>query len=165
MIYIKFYDGSADESALARALLDEALMREYGKTASDFEMEISPGGKPYFKNSDIYFNISHTKKAVAVALSESPVGVDIQYILPYSDRLAGRICIPSELDIISASEDKSYELCRMWAMRESYVKYTGEGIRSSIKDIPCAGKSHTYRINGNYVLSVSPSAMEYMIIG
>ncbi len=162
MIYVQL-NNSADEHTFSRNLLEVALLNEYGKKLCDFEEIILPGGKPAFKNSDIHFNISHTKGAAAVALSKTPVGIDIQKITAYSPRLAGRICTEKELDELLRTSDKDFLLSSFWAMRESYVKYTGEGLRTKIRDIPFGGMSHISRI-GSFVISVSPSPMEIIFV-
>ncbi len=163
MIYLSMNLKGEDESRFARKLLNKALLEEYGRPLSDFEITVLPGGKPVFRNSDICFNISHTKNAAAVALSDSPVGVDLQWIYEYNPRLADRICTQHEKKELFAAEDKAYFLYACWAMRESYVKFTGEGMRKSFRDIPCNGFSHTTRINENLVLSVSPAPLAIKI--
>ena len=42
------------------------------------EIKYSKTGKPYFKNSVIYFNYSHSKNYIACAISNKEVGIDIE---------------------------------------------------------------------------------------
>ncbi len=164
MIYVSFHDGTENDSSFARNLLDIALCREYNKHLTDFEIIISDGGKPVFKDSNIHFNISHTKNAAAVAVSDRPVGIDIQKIPGFNPKLADRICTDSELESLNNSDDKAFLLYSFWSMRESYVKYTGEGMRKCFRDIPYSGKSHIYRIKDEFVLSVSPLPLDVIFI-
>ena len=164
MIYVKRFPDGVKDSECGRTLLDTALKIEYGKQLSDFEIIYLPGGKPVFKNADIHFNISHSGTAAAVVLSSSPVGIDIQRIHPYNPALANRICTAYEKTALSSAADKAYMLYSLWSMRESYVKYTGEGLRGSIRDIDYTGKSYSQRVLSDFVLSVSPSPHEIAFI-
>lgn len=45
---------------------------------SDIELFFK-NNKPYFKNSDLFFNISHSQNIVAIAFSKNEIGLDIEY--------------------------------------------------------------------------------------
>lgn len=93
--------------------------------------EIKKGtyGKPYTENSALCFNISHTRGAVAVAVGDCEIGVDIQYIKPISDRLM-RIYFGQEIP----SDPK--ERVRLWTEYESYGKWLSCGIPITLPDLP-----------------------------
>ena len=44
------------------------------------EIIIDKNGKPFFKNLNFHFSISHSKNMVAVVADEVPCGLDIEYI-------------------------------------------------------------------------------------
>ena len=44
------------------------------------EIIINTMGKPVFKNSEVYFSISHSKEYVFVCFDKIPCGIDIEYI-------------------------------------------------------------------------------------
>lgn len=86
-------------------------------------------GKPYLKDDpDIHFNISHCLKGCICAVSDREIGVDIQDIRPFSWDIAKRVCCDNELKMLECADDKARLFTKIWAMKESYVKMTGEGI-------------------------------------
>ena len=59
-------------------------MKEIG--IDDFEIKIGKYGKAYISDQEnIYFNMSHSSKFVACAISDKEVGVDIEYNDPTID--------------------------------------------------------------------------------
>ena len=73
--------------AAAYLLLCEGLRKEYGITEKPV-FEYGEHGKPSIVgHPEICFNISHCREAVLCALSDKPIGVDIESIREYKDTL------------------------------------------------------------------------------
>ena len=96
-------------------------------------------GKPYVGvGSGMYVSISHSHGLCAAAVSDSEVGVDIEYIDPSRpterlNRLAARFFSADELAYIKAGADAvgavlPERFFEVWCAKESYVKYTGDGL-------------------------------------
>lgn len=133
---IKRYRRQIDKklSAVSYIILLYALAKDYSIKYPD--ISIGTHGKPYLTDyPDIHFNISHCVKGCVCAVSDVPIGVDIQEIRPYSSEIAERVCSAEEMKIINNASDKACEFTRIWTMKESYVKMTGEGIYHSLKCI------------------------------
>ena len=115
-------------SAGAYLLLDKMLTEE-GITNPTFE--IDKYGKAYISNHEnIYFNLSHSGEMVACAISDSEVGVDIEYNDPSIDLdIAKHYFYNSEYENIMKSQNPSDEFFKYWVLKESYMKYTGLGFR------------------------------------
>ena len=65
------------EYAISRFLLKYIPEKIYGLN----ELEIGiKNKKPYFTKCDLNFSITHSKNIVAVAFSEHPVGLDVEFI-------------------------------------------------------------------------------------
>lgn len=103
-------------------------------------------GKPYIMGrDDLFFNISNSGDYVAIAVSESEVGVDIQKPVKASDALVKRI-VATE-DIFRLRETITNRFNYIFAIKEAYVKLTGEGISKDFKEITyehCDGKLKIY---------------------
>ncbi len=114
-------------SVISYLLLLYALRENYGITNP--RIAYGKYGKPYLADyPDIYFNISHYPKACVCAISDKEIGVDIQDIRPFSWDIARRVCCDNELKILESADDKPGLFTKIWSMKESYVKMTGEGI-------------------------------------
>lgn len=91
-------------------------------------------GKPYFEGAK-QFSLSHSGNMLAVAISNKPVGVDVQTILPYNKALAKTICNEKELEKVNNSRNPARALTRIWAKKESLIKCKGEGFNQDLKTI------------------------------
>ena len=127
------------KSFICYNLLKEALEKDYGIV--NFELHFSEQGKPYIKGrNDIFFNISHSKKCCVCVISDKEIGVDIEEIKPFSQRLAEKVCSENELIQIENSSDKAREFTKIWTMKESFIKMTGDGFSYGLKKADTTSK-------------------------
>ena len=123
-------DRTACESLFALALLYEQLLSlpcRIDPSALIFDR--SELGKPYFKDSRVKFNISHSKGYIAVASSiDEEVGVDVEASeLPYDRaiKMAERY-----FSIYEIKEVKNHpeSFARIWSRKEAKAKFLGESV-------------------------------------
>ncbi|MDR0222506.1 MAG: 4'-phosphopantetheinyl transferase superfamily protein [Oscillospiraceae bacterium] len=120
-----------EQREMALRLLDYALREEYGILRRP-EMTKTPSGKPYFKDSSIFFNYSHCRLAAACAVSRrGAVGVDAECGRAVSTAAINRVCIRSELSAIENGGD----FLRIWTQKEAYAKFTGRGFAERFRRI------------------------------
>ena len=84
-----------------------------------------------------YFSISHCKQGIAVAISDAPIGIDIEAIRPLSEGLVQKAMNPQEQAQIAAAANPEQEFIRLWTRKEAYVKMQGTGIISDMHKILC----------------------------
>lgn len=119
---------------IAYVMLKKALRDCYGIT--EFTIKYGEYGKPYLAEyPEIFFNISHCSYGCVVALANERIGIDIQNVVPFSWKVANRVCCKEELKLLENSKDRAREFIRLWTMKESYLKMTGKGIYEDIKSI------------------------------
>lgn len=142
-------------SVLAFALLQRALREEYGITEVP-EFVYNEFGKPSFSNLPVHFNLSHCKDAVACAVCDQNIGIDVESIVPYNPDAARRVCTAAELEILDQSENKDAEFIKLWTVKEAISKFEGKGLSLPFSKIDTTRYLlHTIISNdGNYVLSV-----------
>lgn len=87
-------------------------------------------GKPYLvEYSNIHFNISHTKGAIACVVSDRPVGVDIERIRKIDFRVVRYFFSQQEKDYVLADpENTDFRFTEVWTKKEAYLKFVGKGI-------------------------------------
>lgn len=98
--------------------------------------EYTKRGKPVLRDVECAFNISHSGNYVVLAYqrSKDAVGVDIQKVRTMRDGMEKRILHGSE----NAPADEEKRLCylnRLWTVKESFVKMTGEGLACDFRTI------------------------------
>jgi 4'-phosphopantetheinyl transferase len=90
-------------------------------------------GKPFLPDiSDIHFNISHAGNYVTCAVSDSPVGIDVETTdhKGYMD-VAGRYFAKDELLYVQSFQNESEQrkaFAEIWTMKEAYIKRDGRGL-------------------------------------
>ena len=130
------------ECAFAYLLLCQALQETYGITQQPSFL-IGEHGKPSLLfnsqfsifNSQLFFNLSHCKQAIACVLSERPVGVDVESIGRYSESLARHVLSPEEFALVSSAPDPQIPFTRLWTQKEAVVKLTGRGIDDDLPNL------------------------------
>lgn len=88
-------------------------------------------GKPYFEGGEVRFSLSHAGEYVACALSDAPVGCDIEQICDADLRIAERFFSKEEYENIlseKTAEGRSERFFRYWTLKESFAKVTGKGL-------------------------------------
>jgi 4'-phosphopantetheinyl transferase len=91
--------------------------------------------KPHLDSSHaskLQFNSSHSDELALIAVSESPVGIDVEKTKPLQDleNVAKRILSPKEHAAWSllTSENKVADFYKYWTAKEACIKFTGEGL-------------------------------------
>ena len=120
---------------LAYQLLKEGLQKEYGLTGNPI-FEYNEHGKPSIVgHPEIYFNLSHCKEAVACAISDKPVGVDVESHREFSESLINYTMNDEEKAEIRKSHNVAAAFIRLWTMKEATSKLIGIGITHDVKSL------------------------------
>lgn len=120
--------------------------------------EYNEYGKPFIPNRpDIQFSISHTKNAIAVAISRYPVGLDIEQIRPQSDALIKKTMNAAEQKQIADSQSPDVTFTSLWTQKEAVLKLRGTGIVDELHDVlaGCDNICIETHVRSGYVWSVA----------
>lgn len=115
------------ENCLASYLLLKYALKQIG--INDFQLEADEYGKPHIKGKDIFFNISHCRLGTAVAVNTQPVGIDIQNVVEFNEKIIERVGSEAEIEFIKNSDDPDRAFTRIWTLKEAAAKCDGRGIR------------------------------------
>ncbi|MCR4908879.1 MAG: 4'-phosphopantetheinyl transferase superfamily protein [Lachnospiraceae bacterium] len=122
-------------SVAAGHLMDTVLAR---KGINPERVIYGKYGRPELPGNLLYFSLSHQNGTAALAVSEKPVGVDIEFVQDkkYSDSIVRRFYFPAEKEALSRTADFDAKLrlfFRMWTVKEAYGKLCGTGIKDALK--------------------------------
>jgi len=120
---------------LAYRLLKQGLREEYGITENPV-FGYNEHGKPSIVgHPEIYFNLSHCKEAAACAISDKPIGIDVECIREAKESLINYTMNEDEKQEIMASDNPSSAFIRLWTMKEATSKLVGTGITNDVKTL------------------------------
>ena len=141
-------------SVLAFVLLQRALRDEYG-IAEIPEFVYNEFGKPSLSNLPIHFSLSHCKDAVACAVYDHNIGLDVESIVPYNPDVARRACTADELKMLEQSSNMDVEFIKLWTVKEAISKYEGMGLSLPFAEIDAMNYLlySKVSVNSRYVLS------------
>ncbi|MFE2597727.1 4'-phosphopantetheinyl transferase family protein [Streptomyces sp. NPDC059396] len=139
------------QSRTGRSLLRWVLAAEHGMTGP-VGVERDAFGKPFVAGMPwFHFSLSHSGDLVALAVDVLPVGVDIQRIGAANPDVGKRYFHPEEWASVAerAGADRTYRFHALWALKESYTKHTGQGLRTRLDSFVVQdGKSGDSRESG-----------------
>ena len=115
-------------------MLAELLQKEFG--LNDFRVEVGEHGKPFLvDHPDIYFNISHCRNAIAVAVNDRPIGIDVESFRSYSEGLLEKTMNVNERSDILSSDVPEQTFSMYWTRKEAVFKLLGTGITDNLHGI------------------------------
>lgn len=127
--YIKSRD--SERSILSRGVLRRVLGSYLDELPSTLNFELNENGKPFLKDSELQFNVSHSHDRLLIAATAGrAVGVDIEFRRTgvAMDSIAERWFSPEERAFFQGSEKPQQVFFEIWSKKEAYVKALGMGI-------------------------------------
>lgn len=109
-------------------------------------------GKPYITLCpNFYFNISHTKEWVAVAVGDAELGIDIEKLRDYKPIVAKRFFHNDEYSFLTTLPSYLQDVffTRLWVSKESYVKCIGTGIANTFDKFAISITNDAIEVKGN----------------
>ena len=112
-------------SALAAYMLKQYMNVPFTKQV----FTENPQGKPFLVGyPNVHFNISHSEKYVVCAVSDRPVGIDVEERTAYNPKIAKRVFSPAVQEKIATSSDKDMTFTQCWVENEANLKRIGCGL-------------------------------------
>lgn len=147
--------------SLLGEMLTKKLLTEEGILSP---IESAENGRPYIKDNLRYISISHSNTAVVAAVSDSPVGIDIEQIKPVNRRLVKRICTDEEEVFINLSNEKACDqliteektlerFFVIWTAKEAWFKKQGTGI-TDFKKVNVLNEKREVHRKGEYIIQI-----------
>jgi 4'-phosphopantetheinyl transferase len=132
----------------------EEASKYYGEDIGS--LKIVSDGKPYlYKHPDFYFNISHSRSLLAVAVSNGNIGIDCEEISKIRNVIVEKRFTIVEKEYICESGEN---FTNIWTRKEAYFKFTGEGILGNFQAVDTLSPPYSDLLStkkyGNYIVSL-----------
>lgn len=145
--------GQRTDSGISWHILDLAQLLESIFAPQSLTVAYGDKGKPYIPHVPWHYNLSHSGDYAALAISDTPVGMDIQQMRPYRDALVKRFFSEDEAaayeSLVSRDIQKTL-FYTLWCRKEAYGKLKGTGLtedvlkRNMLEDVD----AHLYEYGG-----------------
>lgn len=123
------------EPLCAYALLGLALSERYGWRTLP-ELAVTERGRPFFPGApEVHFSLSHTGGAALAAVSDRPVGVDVERLRPVRAAALRR----------TEGAASETEFFQSWVRREARCKLRGVGVGTMLHGEPPFAPEERYR--------------------
>ncbi len=159
-----------DEERRKCSVAGEMLVKKHiGNALSispeSLKISIDENGKPFIKDCDIHFNISHCENMVICAFGSESIGVDIEKIKPTALSILKRFYSPSEQEYVFGfiPKDEDLNLCenteilerfyRIFTLKEAICKKSGIGIKGLKEAAALPYLDHSFKEN-EYIISI-----------
>lgn len=137
-IALKFKHTFGQFATLKSILMLKELLtrRELIPDDDPLHFEYNPHGKPYLANHHgIHFNISHCPHAIAVAVDDAPIGVDVERFVSPSESLLNYCLNEDEVQQVKQSACPEQTFAAFWTNKEALFKLRGTGITHELRNV------------------------------
>ena len=143
--------GKKAQSIGVELLLRNAVKDETGKDGI-VHWDTDANGKLFLTGySNLHVNLSHSGDYAVCAISDKPVGIDIQHCKPY-DGMITHCMHKDEISYIETNKNPSDAFYEVWTKKESLFKACGKGIGAGLDTVSVLkdtiiydGKCYTFR--------------------
>ena len=114
------------KQSLGAGLLLKWALKKHGAAVE--QLSYGANGKP--EAEGVFFNLSHSGQWAVCAIGDGPVGCDVEEIASVREGIAERFFTENEVQYLAQfeGERRNEEFFRLWTLKESYMKMTGEGM-------------------------------------
>lgn len=156
-------DNLKRESIAGEYLLINGLKEYFNVDYNNIEIIKNSNGKPFIKDKDIYFSISHADNFVVCVLSTKDIGIDVEKIKEVNLKTLELFATDKEKDYIINTLDKVEErFFRIYTLKEAYVKMQGTDL-TRIKDNELNFKNNSFYANDKSIMVKSIKDNDYII--
>ena len=97
-------------------------------------ISFSKKGKPFFEAGKIFFNFSNTRDTIILVVSNSEIGVDLEFNRSCKKSIYTKVFCEDEIEFLEKSNNESNDFITLWTKKEAVVKLFGGGISMGLNN-------------------------------
>lgn len=137
-------ESAKKQSVGAELLLNKAVSEENGAKVP-VRWECGKFGKPYLVDyPNLHINLAHSKDYAVCAVSDTEIGVDIQYMRDFNESVMRRCFTAEETEYVRSAADVRSAFYNFWVRKESFAKAVGRGLLLPLNEISVINDSVIY---------------------
>ncbi|MES2426040.1 MAG: 4'-phosphopantetheinyl transferase superfamily protein [Bacteroidota bacterium] len=113
------------------------ISKRFHQVPADIVLKYTKFNKPFLPG--IEFNITHSGNYLLVAISNNPIGIDIEFIDDTFDYkvMLHDIFNANEIAYVKNNQANTLNFYTLWTRKEALLKATGEGLIDDLKKVNC----------------------------
>ena len=128
----KIKNSNARKRSIVGEILLSKLLTKNNLSYDNLEYYINDYGKPYLKNNNLFFNISHSFDYVIAIVSEKEIGIDIEKLRKTSLNTIHQFATKKEQDyILSSNINIEERIFSIYTLKEAYIKMLGTNLNKA----------------------------------
>lgn len=125
----KYKNEKAKTLSIVGEMLLSELLQKQNISYDTIKYYINDYGKPYLKNSSLFFNISHSFDCVITIISNKEIGVDIEKMRKTKINVINQFATKKEKEyILSSSSNIEERIFKIYTLKEAYFKMLGTNL-------------------------------------
>ncbi len=148
--------------SLCASVLLKLALEKTGIPEAQQIIKTAKSGKPYLeKQSELFFNLSHSGNIACCVIGPGTNGIDVEFIKPSRIKMTERFFPKEDIDYIFSSEtddEKFFRFFECWTLKEAFCKMKEISLDKTISlpvyDIKKSAFCLTEKISTNYIVSV-----------
>lgn len=137
----------------------KTLLKSLNIDLDQIEIVLDKNGKPVFKDKSlkIHFNISHSHNLVVVAVSDHPIGIDVQKFSKPNHKIIKRYFNAYQQTMLKQTINQTALYTKYWTVFESELKLFGniKTKNTNTTEIYHKSKTLTDEHDNKYYLTIS----------
>lgn len=130
----KFRNNETKIKSIVGEIILKKLLSKYNLSYESLDYYINDYGKPYIKNNNIFFNISHSYNYVITTISHNEVGIDIEKIRKTPLNIINQFATDKEKEyILSSNENIEERIFKIYTLKEAYFKMLGTNLNNILQ--------------------------------
>lgn len=140
----RFKTAAPARLSLAAGILFYLALEQNGLSHRLNDIRYGKFGKPYLKEADFHFSLSHSGKYAVCVWSDEPVGADLQKVKEKLPAHTGKILSEAEKAYLEGMNEteRRETFFRFWAMKEAVSKWDGRGLRLPLQELSFVKDGH-----------------------
>ena len=155
--YVEKYHQSKIPDDAKQELVAGMLLYKYLGISRDDQIGRNPYGKPFLKDEDCYYNLSHSGKVVVLVVGSCEVGIDVEQVRSFHEATANKVFHSNHTEELHGMHGSARDECftRIWTQYEAMLKLLGTGFtdRWDNEQMPQARCSIYTKRYGDYYIT------------
>jgi len=153
-----FRNEDRERFIICRAVLKKLTGLYLKRTPELIKIIPDSNKKPVIKDyRHLHFNVSHSAECIVFAISDSTVGIDVEYINDnFNYGLIAQSCFTiAEINYINESCHPVNEFFKLWTRKEALLKADGKALNDSMNTLNCLNDFYESDIKyfNNYIIN------------